>query len=227
MGYLNNTGLTEVWSRIKQLVSTKADLSHTHSHSDITDTGTLKFTGASTASYDGSSDVTVNIPTGGGGSGAAWGDITGTLSNQSDLQDELDTLSNTIDNNYNTLNDGKQDKHEPHVLWSGGAYMNASQTITLSENISAQPHGVVLHFQAYSSGVQNYRHQYYFIPRTHVASYNGSGLLVPLGQEMSSSDGSMLMTGKYLYVYNNSITGYTYNSKSKSAGYVLTQVIGV
>lgn len=67
MGYLNNTGLSEVWSRIKQLVSTKADLSHTHSRDDITDTGTLKFTGASTASYDGSSDITVNIPSGGGG----------------------------------------------------------------------------------------------------------------------------------------------------------------
>jgi microcystin-dependent protein len=66
MGYLNNTGLTEVWSRIKQLVATKADLSHTHSRDDITDTGTLQFTGASTASYDGSSDVTVNISSGGG-----------------------------------------------------------------------------------------------------------------------------------------------------------------
>ena len=198
MGYLNNTGLSELWSRIKQL--------------KLANPNKLTFTGASTAEYDGSASVVVNIPTGGSGSGAAWGDITGTLSNQADLQEELDN---------------KQDAHSPHVLWSGGSYMNGSQTINLSENISAQPHGVVLHFQAYSSGVQNYRHQYYFIPRTHIASYNGSGLLVPLGQEISSSDGSMLMTGKYLYVYDGKITGYANNGKSKSAAYVLTQVIGV
>ena len=53
MGYLDDTGLATLWARIKQL--------------KLANPYKLTFTGASTGSYDGSSAVTVNIPSGGGG----------------------------------------------------------------------------------------------------------------------------------------------------------------
>ena len=79
--YLDLTGLTAFWGKVKEWTETKlagkAATGHKHTKSDITDfppiPSTLKnpnaltFTGAVSQSYDGSKAVTVDIPRGGAG----------------------------------------------------------------------------------------------------------------------------------------------------------------
>lgn len=121
----------------------------------------------------------------------------------------------------------------PKILWSsGGWHMNGSQTANLSENVNAQPTGIVLHWQAYVNGaVQNYEHHYVFIPKSHVARYNGAGIMSILANATLSVFGT-----KYVYVHNAKITGNDNNNKSGTGAsgikytngrWVLTEVLGV
>ena len=116
------------------------------------------------------------------------------------------------------------------VLWSGGHLMNANQTATLSEAVSEQLTGIVLHWQAYSSGaVQNYHHSYTFVPKSHT---NGGGISIFL----TDSYGNIVGT-KYVYVGNTTVTGNDVNDDAKadrSGGiastsnyWVMTEVLGV
>ena len=109
--------------------------------------------------------------------------------------------------------------------------MTSSHEATLKYNISTCPTGIVLHFQPYtSSTVRNYNHTYYFVPKTHVASYNSTGIVVRLGNPDFSN-----MASKYLYVSNGQITGHDQNNQSgtnsgityNNATWVMTQVIAV
>ena len=67
------------WSNIDSKPSTFTPSSHTHPISQITNRGTLTFTGAATGSYDGSGNLTINIPSGGGGvaDSVSWNNVTG------------------------------------------------------------------------------------------------------------------------------------------------------
>lgn len=118
------------------------------------------------------------------------------------------------------------------VLFSNtsGVYMNASQTIALSEPLSAQAKGIVLHWQAYipGTGVQNYWHNYAFVPRTHAEREPGEGV------SMLFDCGSYLVI-KYVYVGDDRITGQVANSdpaysvqgmKLDNRRLVLTEVLG-
>lgn len=119
------------------------------------------------------------------------------------------------------------------VLWSGGLFMQASQTIPLSEAISAQANGAILVFSRYSDGVtKDYNWSTHFVPKAMVSNYNGGGQLF-----LISSDGSFdTFAAKYLYVYDTSIKGHD-NNKATGTGacgikyannsYVLRYVIGV
>lgn len=118
------------------------------------------------------------------------------------------------------------------VLWSsGGWYMAANQTANLAYNVSTCPTGIVLHFQPYtSSTTQNYNHIYYFVPKEHVASYSGTGVVVQLGNSDFSN-----MASKYLYISNDHITGHANNTATgtgsgityNNGAWVMTQVIAV
>jgi len=118
------------------------------------------------------------------------------------------------------------------VLWSsGGWHMAANHTANLAYNVSTCPTGIVLHFQPYtSSTTQNYNHIYYFVPKEHVASYNGTGVVVQLGNPNFSN-----MASKYLYISNDHITGHANNTATgtnsgisyNNAAWVMTQVIAV
>ena len=119
------------------------------------------------------------------------------------------------------------------VLWSGEMYMSASQSVALSEAISAQTNGIVLVFSRYSSGTaQNYHFNTHFIPKSQVSSHAGTGHIILL-----SSDGSFgLFASKYLYINNTSIAGNDINTsagtgacniKYDNKAYVLRYVIGV
>lgn len=119
------------------------------------------------------------------------------------------------------------------VLFSNpsGSYMSSSQTIALSEPLSAQAKGIVLHWQAYipGTGVQDYWHNYAFVPRTHAEREPGEGV------SMLFDCGSYLVI-KYVYVGDDWITGQVANSdpaysvqgmKLDNRRLVLTEVLGV
>ena len=115
------------------------------------------------------------------------------------------------------------------VLWSGGAYMTASQTATLSEAISAQPHGIVLIWTYYKDGIaQNFDICHVFVPKYHVSVLGGCGI----NCTALCTDGNMW---KYVYISDTSIKGNAANTTNPSCGgvattninYVLKYVIGV
>ena len=121
------------------------------------------------------------------------------------------------------------------LLWSHatGYYMNKSQTVQLSEPVSAQRAGIVLHWQAYVDGSsKNYDHNYFFVPKSHVESNPGGG--VPMFLTTSTANA---VTTKYVYVSDDRITGNAVNNQNPSTTdsgiertpkyFVLTQVIGV
>lgn len=62
------------WSEITSKPSTFTPSSHTHPISEVTGRGTLTFTGAASGTYNGSGNLTIDIPSGGASS---WDDITG------------------------------------------------------------------------------------------------------------------------------------------------------
>lgn len=117
-------------------------------------------------------------------------------------------------------------------LWSnpGGLYMNASQSCQLSEPVSAQRTGIVLHWQAYipGDGVKDYQHNFTFVPKTHVQRNPGKGVGVLLMAD------SRLVT-KYIYVGDVKIDGNDQNAAQDTISgvsinnryQVLTQVLGV
>lgn len=110
--------------------------------------------------------------------------------------------------------------------------MQESQTITLSQTVDKQKHGIVLVWSEYANGNPlPSGYNYFFVPKTHVKYFNGRGV-------------SMLMTnggyfshiaGKYCYIHNDKIRGnenniatgtklgITYDNK----GFVLLYVIGI
>ena len=115
------------------------------------------------------------------------------------------------------------------TLWSypSGYYMNAGQVAQLSEPVSAQRTGIVLHWQGYSpgDGVQNYQHNFVFVPNTFRGG-RGLGMLLMAD--------SRLVT-KYVYVADDRITGNAQNATTDTISGIsidnryqaLTEVLGV
>lgn len=115
------------------------------------------------------------------------------------------------------------------VLWSGGVYMNETQTADLSEPISEQPHGVVMIFGFYSNGTtSNEQFSCHFVPKAFVSTLPGRGINFFIG-------GLWHMAAKYLYFTDNVISGHSSNSVDSTVGsvtlenrsFVLRYVIGV
>ncbi len=130
------------------------------------------------------------------------------------------------------LNGNQRSNKYNATLWTGGYYMTANQTATLSENVSAQAHGIVLAWSAYANGAaQNYSWQYTFVPKSHVNDHPGAGVACP----MIDPDRIGM---KYVYVSNGQITGNdrnddegnvsgTNNVKFSNKYWVLRAVYGV
>lgn len=118
------------------------------------------------------------------------------------------------------------------VLWDGAYYMQAGQTVTLSESIHNQPNGIVLIFSRYSNGTaQDYDFHHFFIPKYHVLVNDGKG-----SNFMMCDSTGAVMARKYLYISGSSITGHTNNTATGATScgitwtnnsFVLRQVIGV
>lgn len=92
------------------------------------------------------------------------------------------------------------------VLWSGNNQMGPDQTITLSEAVSAQPHGIVLVFgYNVANSSQNWNHV--FVPKAHTMG-GGVDCLI-------ASNGTIYH--KYCYVSNTTVRGYTKNNNTAAS----------
>lgn len=107
--------------------------------------------------------------------------------------------------------------------------MQEDQTATLSEAVSAQPHGVVLAWSFYNDGAAvDSDWSYFFVPKHHVLNHNQAGMYcgaISPWQHM----------GKYVYVGDTAIYGNSVNDTTTTSNgvtthndkYVLRYVIGV
>lgn len=119
------------------------------------------------------------------------------------------------------------------LLWSGGSWMNASQTAQLSEAISKQKNGIVLVFSRYSdSTVRNYNFNTYYISKYEVAAHDGVGHTFIIASDSALS----YVSSKYLYIYDTKITGHDNNVNTGTSAsniiytnnqFVLRYVVGV
>jgi hypothetical protein len=121
---------------------------------------------------------------------------------------------------------------ENKVLWSGASYVKEGVVISLSGNVSAQPHGISLIFSAYDVGNTapvDSSWNSFFVPKYAVANDSGGGFSFILER------GGKFYK-KYLYVNNNEIRGNAVNNDSTfslhgqtvdNRNMVLRYVIGV
>ena len=114
-----------------------------------------------------------------------------------------------------------------NILWSGIYYMNETQSITLSTNITQQLHGVVLGWSYYDgTSALDQDFMYFFVPKNHIQKNPGDGV------RMSDPYIGMM---KYLYVSNGTVSGHANNDSSGTTNgiawdnknFVLRYVIGV
>lgn len=118
------------------------------------------------------------------------------------------------------------------VLWTGTNYMNAAQTITLSEAVSAQANGIVLIWSYYSNGAaSDFNFHSHFVPKWLVINYAGKGSDYHLADHTGN-----ILAHKYLYISDTKITGNDDNDDDTIVGsqatytnnaFVLRAVIGV
>lgn len=118
------------------------------------------------------------------------------------------------------------------LLFSGSLLMGASDTATLQEKVSAQPNGIVLVFGRYaSSTAQNYMYNHIFVHKDFVKLHSGGGSCF----FMTAGAAFAVVGSKYLYIYDDRITGNADNTKTgtangityNNAGFDLRYVIGV
>lgn len=110
--------------------------------------------------------------------------------------------------------------------------MTSGHTVTLSEKVSAQPHGIVLVFSEYVDGeAKNQSFVSHFISKRVVSNHGGCGHCF----QMSTSNLNYFAT-KYLYISDDKIVGHDNNSLTGTGNtgisytnnrFVLRYVIGV
>ena len=173
--------------------------------------------------------ITGTLPVSHGGTGAvAKG--TALLSNIGiTISEDAAPATGTPGTIHIQLRDENEDSESCKVLWSGAYYMTETHTAVLSETLTSQKNGIILHWQAYqNAAVRNYDHFYQFVPKTHTL---GAGA----GTIMVSSDFGKI-ANKYVYVHDDKIVGNANNDTSASIAtglskdckyWVLTEVLGV
>lgn len=135
--------------------------------------------------------------------------------------------------NKNLVLNGTTFTGKNKVLWSGGYYMNDTQTATLSEAISAQANGVVLVWSEYTDGESvNANFNMFFVPKHFITLHAGKGMANFIGNGSGN-----IMCMKYVYISDTSIKGYAANNSAAtekncgitmtSKSFVLRYVIGV
>lgn len=121
------------------------------------------------------------------------------------------------------------DEYDKAPLWYGEYYMNASQTITLTEPVETQPNGIVLVFSEYGNGTaKDSCFTSFFVKKTLILGKEG------VGHMFSSFNPWGNNFVKYLYISNQKIVGNEKNTFNGNLGgvniannlYVLRYVYG-
>ena len=124
-------------------------------------------------------------------------------------------------------------QHGAKTLWSssGGYYMNASQSVNLSQAVSAQPHGIVLVFSVYASGAQDYGWQSFFVSKEEIAAYPGKAHVFIMATPTFTK-----IATKNIFIDDTTLTGHDNNGATGTAAsgitysnnsFVLRRVVGV
>lgn len=99
------------------------------------------------------------------------------------------------------------------TLWTGGHYMTADQTVTLSQGVQNQPNGIILVFSQYANwDSQNAHFVQFFVPKGFVAAFPGSGSSFLMFRHTV-----LAPCTKYLYINNTTITGHANNDMNTTA----------
>ena len=159
-----------------------------------------------------------------GGAWTAWKNL--------NLEGAIDALRSDTEDAISEIHTKLAEYENCKILWddseTGALYMNGSQTITLSEGISKQTHGIVLIFSYYNNGGQNESFSNHFIPKEVVARHPGCGHNINLF-------GMWANAMKYLYISDTTIKGHEKNSGTQTIGgislnnsyYALRYVLGI
>lgn len=106
-------------------------------------------------------------------------------------------------------------------LWSGGAYVSDTQTITPSTPLNECPNGWVLCWSRYSGGAAvNDTWQYFPVMRTHPAMSGGGITMYMLYGSFNLAN----QCSKYVYVTNTTIVGHSNNAVAPGNNMVLRNV---
>lgn len=117
------------------------------------------------------------------------------------------------------------------ILWSGNSFPTNSQTCNFNQSVSEQPHGIILVFRGWNSGVVNGDWNSFFISKYEVGRHNGQGH----GFLMSSTNLNRVCQ-KYIYISDTFLTGASQNNQSGTGSsgvkyandrFVLQYVLGV
>lgn len=127
--------------------------------------------------------------------------------------------------NYNTFGEQK-------ILWAGSSVMGGSDVAQLTELVTDQTNGIMLVFSLVTDGVpQNVSLNTFFVSKMEVNLLTGA----PHTFLMGINSGFSVFGAKYLYIYNNRITGQATNDAAGSNNginynnrrFILRYVLGV
>ena len=116
-------------------------------------------------------------------------------------------------------------------MWGGAIFLNAGQTISLSEKVSDQKSGIMIVFSRYDNGAQNYGWQTAYIPKYIVEEFpatSGGSDGDPGGWSTPLINASGTVSGnKYYYVSDDKIKGADANAENNNRQWVFRYVLGV
>lgn len=133
---------------------------------------------------------------------------TGTV-NENDFETYVRTYNGSWSNWDRYLLDSET---KPEIIWQGGYFMNAKQVITLPKKLSEYRNGIYLVWSGYDSG----QGQHYNVKYTFVSKYHVSLGLEGVAELFSDVGGTYAF--KYIYVYDDKITGKDENQQQKTKG---------
>lgn len=148
-----------------------------------------------------------------------------------EIGDDTESIPPTIEERFEGIESDILDMRTNKVLCATAAWMYASETMTLSEPISAQDNGVVLVFSFHDgNATQDSNWFHYPILKEFVARHSGQGTLVNMRGLTNENKGN-----KYLYITDTTIKGHDSNAAEgmssdgtiyRNQRYLLRYVIG-
>ncbi|WP_270785685.1 hypothetical protein [Enterococcus faecalis] len=105
-------------------------------------------------------------------------------------------------------------------LWSGGWFMNGSQTVTPKKKLSECANGWLLVFtNAENDASTKTEFQYLFIHKRHVKKYSATGIVFPTASYNGTKTGV-----KYLYITDTNIKGNDLNGNAANKFKIMTEI---